>query len=260
MRVTMLGCGASTGVPSLGNGWGVCDPDEPRNRRKRCAIAVESGGRTILVDTPPEIREQMFDNGITDIDAVLFTHIHADHTHGIDDLRPLHWRREDRIPVYSDKQTFDDLFRRFDYMFEESPLSPPHFRAPLVAHEIEEERTYEIAGMKVDVRRQDHGSSGESLGFVFDDRFAYSTDVKYIPESELERLADLKLELWIVDCLREEGARAHAILTETLEWIERVKPKRAYLTHMNSQLDYATTLAKCPEGVEPGYDGLVVEI
>ncbi len=257
MRVTMLGCGASVGVPFLGNNWGACDPTNPRNRRRRCSIVVEKDGFVLLVDTSPDLREQLNDAGISRIDALLYTHAHADHTNGIDDLRPLYWFEKRTIPCYSDRTTLDALSRRFDYMFERVPESAPHHVPLLDAQEIGEGRV-SIGPFTIDVRRQDHGVSGESLGFVFDGRFGYSTDVAVLSDAEL---ADLRgLELWIVDCLRREKATAHSTLEQTLEWVTKAEPKRAVLTHMHASLDYAETLAACPPTVEPGYDGLVVEL
>ncbi|MEQ8397266.1 MBL fold metallo-hydrolase [Thalassobaculum sp.] len=259
IRLTMLGCGGSVGVPSLSGGWGLCDPNEPRNRRRRCSILVEKAGRRVLVDASPDLREQLLDADVQSIDAVLFTHIHADHTHGIDDLRPLYWSAGQRIPAYADPVTFADLRARFGYMFEAVPGSPPHHSPPLIHHPVDEGR-HEVAGVTVDVTRLDHGNSGASLGFVFDGRVAYSTDVHTLTEAQLDDLAAFELDTWIVDCLREEPTSAHSTLERTLGWIERVRPRRAYLTHMNARLDYRRTLAKCPPGVEPGYDGLVLEI
>ncbi len=259
MRVTVLGCGASVGVPSLSGGWGQCDPAEPRNRRRRCSILVEKAGRRLLVDASPDLREQLLDAGVDAIDAVMFTHIHADHTHGIDDLRPLYWSTRTRIPTYADETTFADLDRRFGYMFAAAPESPPHHAPPLEHRRFGEGR-HEIAGMTVDAFRQDHGNSGESLGLIFDGRFGYSTDVHTLTDRQLDRLADLRLDTWIVDCLRDEQTSAHASFDRAIAWIERVRPRQAYLTHMSSRLDYRRTLAMCPPGVEPGYDGLVLEI
>ncbi|WPZ33151.1 MBL fold metallo-hydrolase [Thalassobaculum sp. OXR-137] len=259
MKITMLGCGASVGVPSLSGGWGACDPAEPKNRRRRCSLLVEKAGRRVLVDASPDLREQLLDAQVDSIDALLFTHMHADHTHGMDDLRPLFWTTRERIPTYADAVTWGDLMARFGYMVEAAPSSPPHFVPPLARHDIDE-GVYEIAGMQVEVMRQDHGVSGESLGFIFDGKVAYSTDVAVLSEAQLDRLAGFGLDLWIVDCLREEESGAHASLAQATGWIARVAPKQAYLTHMNGRLDYAKTLAKCPPGVEPGYDGLVVEV
>ena len=259
MRVVVLGCGASVGVPSLSGGWGSCDPGEPRNRRRRSSILVEKAGRRILVDASPDLREQLLDADVRAIDAVLFTHTHADHTHGIDDLRPLYWSSRERIPAYADAATYADLHARFRYMFEASPGSPPH-HAPPLQHRPFGEGRHEVAGIEVEAYRQDHGNSGQSLGLIFDGRFAYSTDVHAMTDAQLDRLAALRLDTWIVDCLREEPTTAHATLELALAWIRRVAPRRAWLTHMGYQLDYRTTLAKCPPGVEPGYDGLVLEI
>lgn len=259
MRVTMLGCGSSVGVPSLSDGWGRCDPTEPRNRRRRCSILVEKADRRILVDASPDVREQLLDAQVRSIDAVLFTHIHADHTHGIDDLRPLYWSTRERITAYADAVTFADLSLRFGYLFEATPQSPPHHAPPLAHHPFGEGR-HTVAGVTVDAFRQDHGNSGDSLGLIFDERIAYSTDVHTLTDAQLDRLAELRLDTWIVDCLRDEPTSAHASFDQAMAWIDRVRPRRAYLTHMNAQLDYRTALAKCPPGVEPGYDGLVLEV
>jgi phosphoribosyl 1,2-cyclic phosphate phosphodiesterase len=260
MKVTLLGCGSSIGVPSLYSGWGSCDPDEPRNRRRRCSVLVEQDERVILVDASPDLREQLVDAQVERIDALLITHFHADHTHGLDDLRPIQWRMGAAIPTLTDAPTFKDLKHRFDYMFEKSANSPPHFKPPLAAQEIARNGTITVADMPVDVMLQSHGGSGESLGFIFDGRFAYSTDVHSFSDAQLDQLAGYDLDLWIVDCLRPEPSTSHADLNTTLAWVNRVQPSRAVMTHMNTQMDYQTVLARCPEGVEPGYDGMVVEL
>lgn len=257
MRITVLGCGSSVGVPVLGNMWGNCDPSDPKNRRRRCSILVEHQGFVLLVDASPDLREQLLDARVTRLDAVLFTHGHADHTHGLDDLRPLSWQTGGPIDVYADRETLDEMIGRFDYLFHKAPKSPPYFRPPLVAHEISLE-PFELGGIRIQPIRQDHGVSGESLGFIFNDRFAYSTDVAYMNDEELARLSGI--ELWIVDCLRENESKAHSHLPRTLSWIDTVAPDRAYLTHMTNEFDYAKTLAKLPGGIEPAYDGLVLEL
>lgn len=257
MRVTMLGCGASVGVPTLGNNWGNCDPNEPRNRRRRASILVENQGQSVLVDISPDIRAQLLDANVSRLDAILLTHSHADHIHGIDDLRPLYWINRERINVHADADTLRVVMERFGYMFEKSEDSPPYFTPALQARELGE-GPLDLAGMTIAHYRQDHGVSGESLGFIFDGRFAYSTDVAVMQEADFARLEGI--DLWIVDCLRQEPSQAHANFETTLSWIERVRPKRAVFTHMNASLDYQTTLDNCPAGVEPGYDGLVIEI
>ena len=229
MRVTMLGCGSSIGVPSLYSGWGACDPREPRNRRRRCSVLVETDKETVLVDASPDLREQLVDAEVGGLDALLIPHAHADHTHGLDDLRPIQWRMQRPIDVYADAPTLADLFERFDYLFNKSDRSPSHFRPPLIAHEIDRTASLSVGSMNIDVMVQDHGGSGESLGFVFDGRFAYSTDVHTLSDDQLDQLAAYNLEYWIVDCLRLEPSTAHANLETTLRWIERVQPKRAAL-------------------------------
>lgn len=257
MKVTVLGCGSSVGVPLLGNEWGRCDPNNPKNRRRRCSILVEKDGFVLLVDASPDLREQLLDADVKRIDAVLFTHGHADHTHGLDDLRPMFWRMERPIDVYGDRPTLAMLESRFNYMFRKETTSPPYFQVPLVAHEIGLDR-FDLGGLSIKPVLQDHGVSGVSLGFTFDDRFAYSTDVATMSADELAALKGIKL--WIVDCLREREALAHSNIARSLSWIEVVRPERAYFTHMTSDLDYAETLAKLPDAVEPAYDGLVLNI
>lgn len=257
MRITVLGCGSSVGVPVIGNKWGRCDPTNRKNRRRRCSILVEHDGFVLLVDASPDLREQLLDANITRLDAVLFTHGHADHTHGLDDLRPMYWELGGVLDVYGDHETLSEITSRFDYLFNKAPKSPPYFRPPLVAHELSLE-PFQLGGLRIQPVRQNHGVSGESLGFIFNERFAYSTDVAFMSDDELTRLAGL--DLWIVDCLREGESKAHSHLPRTLSWIEKTRPAQSYLTHMTNDLDYAETLAKLPDGVEPAYDGLMIDL
>ena len=257
MRITVLGCGSSIGVPSIGNNWGKCDPNNPKNRRRRCSILVESDSSVILVDTSPDLREQLLDANVQKIDGVLFTHGHADHTHGLDDLRPMFWRMKEQIPVYADQETLSMLEYRFDYMFKKAESSPPYFRVPLAASRIDGD-TITIGDIEIEPYLQDHGVSGNSLGFIFNQRFAYSTDVA---EMESETLNQLKgLDVWIVDCLRESKSLAHSDIDKTLAWIKEVKPTKAFLTHMTSDIDYEQISRKLPSNVEPAYDGLIIDI
>ena len=257
MKITVLGCGSSIGVPSIGNNWGKCDPNNTRNRRRRCSILVENNGCVILVDTSPDLREQLLDANVQKIDGVLFTHGHADHTHGLDDLRPMFWRMDEQIKIYADQQTLSMLEYRFDYMFKKADSSPPYFRVPLVANVIED-KPISIGGIEVQPYIQDHGVSGSSLGFIFNKRFAYSTDVAEMGVDTLHQLRGL--DLWIVDCLRESRSLAHSDIDKTLAWIDEIKPKNAFLTHMTSDIDYERISEKLPNNVEPAYDGLVINI
>ncbi|HZH26982.1 MAG TPA: MBL fold metallo-hydrolase [Azospirillaceae bacterium] len=253
MRVTILGCGGSGGVPLIGNDWGDCDPANPRNRRRRCSILVEAAGQVVLVDTPPDLREQLLDANVRHLDAVLYTHSHADHVHGIDDLRAVNWLVGRPMDVYADRETLDDLQSRFDYCFSK-PKGTFFARPALTAHEIT--GPFDINGLEVFPFIQDHGYT-RSLGFRFG-RFAYSTDVVHLDEAAFAALEGV--EVWIVDSTRRTPHPVHAHLEATLGWIERVRPRRAYLTHMNQTMDYDTLMRELPAGVEPAYDGLVIEV
>tara|TARA_B100001123_G_C15286104_1_gene1015687 strand:- start:562 stop:1341 length:780 start_codon:yes stop_codon:yes gene_type:complete len=257
IRITILGCGSSVGVPSLGNNWGKCDPKNPKNRRRRCSILIEVDKFVLLVDTSPDLREQLLDADVQRIDAVLFTHGHADHTHGLDDLRPMFWRMREPINVFGDESTLRLLESRFDYMFKKAPESPPYFQVPLIANRISESE-FKLGELIIQPIPQDHGVSGSSLGFLFDSRVAYSTDVAYMKSKDLARLKGI--DVWIVDCLRSGKSMAHSHISRTLEWIEVVKPKRSFFTHMTNDLDYDQLVRILPGGVEPAYDGLVIEL
>lgn len=250
MKVTILGCGTSGGVPRIGNVWGRCDPQNPRNRRRRVSILVESGPTKILVDTSPDLREQCLDADIRHLDAVLYTHDHADHTHGIDDLRGIMHCMGKRLDVYANAATLDVLKSRFDYVFE----SQSGYPAIADAHEIT--GPFSVGEIDITPFEQVHGDI-TSLGFRFGP-IAYSTDLNELPEAARETLRGV--DLWIVDALRYDPHPTHPHLDLTLEWIADIKPKRALLTHMTWDMDYEELRQRLPEGVEPAYDGLVVEI
>jgi phosphoribosyl 1,2-cyclic phosphate phosphodiesterase len=254
MRVTILGCGGSGGVPLVGDYWGACDPADPRNRRLRVSALVEDEGVAILLDTSPDLRQQALAVGIRRLDAVLFTHTHADHVHGIDDLRPVNRLMGKPIDVFGSPETLRDIETRFEYVFK--PVDPAHgfYKPQLVPHEVT--GPFKIAHLAVVPFEQDHGFS-KTTGYRIGD-MAYSTDVVELPESAFEALKDL--ELWIVDCLRYEPHETHAHLDKALAWIARAKPKRAVLTHMNHSVDYADLTAKLPRSVEAAYDGMVIEL
>ncbi len=262
LKVTILGCGTSGGVPRIGNVWGACDPANPRNRRRRCALLVQrhgpKGATSVLVDTPPDLREELLDANVGLLDGVLYTHDHADHTHGIDDLRVVVYNGNHRLPVYSDAETLRVLCRRFDYCFETPAGS--EYPAILLAREIAPGETVPIEGpggvVDATAFRQIHGR-GRSLGFRFGG-LAYSPDVSDFPEESIELLRGL--DIWIIDALRYSFHLSHFSVGQALEWIERVKPKRAILTHMHIDLDYATLARELPEGVEPAYDGMVLDV
>jgi len=258
VKITILGCGSSMGVPfiagtSPNNGtWGECDPAEPRNRRLRSSILVEEGPTRLLVDTSPDLRQQLLAAGVNTVTAVLYTHAHADHLHGIDDIRGMNLILGAPIDAYGDAATLATIRERFGYVFE--PLKGDYFYKPtLVPREID--GPFEVGGIRIQPFQQDHGFS-KSLGFRFG-RIAYSTDVVNLDETAFEILAGV--DLWIVDAFRLVPHVTHTHLAKTLGWIERVKPGRAVLTHMSDALDYNKLKAMVPAHVEPAYDGMVLE-
>lgn len=254
MKITVLGCGVSTGVPAIGPDWGRCNPADPRNRRRRSSILVECRGSTVLIDTSPDLREQLIDAAISRIDAVLYTHPHADHLHGIDDLRTINRLMAQPIPIYSDERTLAEIGARFGYVLKPAAADEFYYRPVLAPHAIS--GPFAAAGVPVVPFAQSHGFS-TTLGFRIGG-FAYSTDVVELDETAFAALAGVKV--WIVDCLRREAHPTHSHLAKTLAWIERVKPRRALLTHMDQSLDYAELAAELPAGVEPGQDRLVIEM
>lgn len=262
MKVTILGSGGSGGVPLPGGppggepsgNWGNADPNNPKNRRMRVSVLIETAGKTLLIDTSPDFRQQALRFGITHLDAVLFTHAHADHTHGLDDLRALSYVRKAPIPAYMSEDTRSLLTLRFDYAFSSS--HPQERLYPAIMEDKTFGGSFEAAGIPVTAFPQDHGNV-TSWGFRIGG-FGYSTDVVSLDEAAFEALSGI--ELWIVDCLREEPHPTHSHFAQTLQWIERVRPKRAALTHLNHSVDYDTLAAKCPPGVEPAYDGLAFEL
>lgn len=250
MKVTVLGCGASSGVPWIGNHWGDCDPNEARNRRTRASIIVESATTRILVDTSPDLRRQLLDNDIADFDAVIYTHAHADHAHGIDDVRVLFRIHHKMYPVYASAQTFGMLKHNFSYAFEATgALYQPFYEYNPI------DGPFRIGDIDITPFDQDHGDI-TTTGFRFGP-IAYSTDLVGI--SEAGRLALDGVDTWIVQALRPTPHPTHAHLDLALSWIEQIKPRRAVLTHMTVFMDYATLKRDLPDGVEPAYDGMVIE-
>jgi phosphoribosyl 1,2-cyclic phosphate phosphodiesterase len=261
LKFTILGCGFSGGVPRPGFGWGACNPENPRNRRRRCSLLVErqgpGGGRTrVLVDTSPDLREQLLDADVHHLDGVLFTHEHADHTHGIDDLRALFIRHKRRIDVYFDDSTARMMHARFGYCFKTPPGS--NYPPILNEHRLAPAQPITIAGEGGPVTAVpfllDHGGV-PALGVRFG-TLAYSPDIKDVPPESLRYLEGL--DVWILDALFYRQHYSHFSVADALSWIERVQPKRGILTHMHSDLDYDTLRAVLPPNVEPAYDGLTI--
>jgi phosphoribosyl 1,2-cyclic phosphate phosphodiesterase len=255
VRVTILGCGTSGGVPRVGgeggNGeWGAANPADPRNHRRRCSILVQDRGKTILIDTSPDLRAQLLDARIERIDAVLWTHEHADQVHGIDDVRP-YMLRQGPIEAWSDARTYKILLQRFGYCF----AAEDGFYNPIYRHQCIE-GPFVAAGFAVQPFVQDHGIA-TSLGFRFGP-FAYANDCVTLSEAALETMAGV--EVLVVDAMRYRPHPTHAHLDRALEWIDRIGPGRAFLTNLHVDMDYAELDRLTPSHVQPCHDGLVIEV
>ena len=262
--LTLLGTGSSGGVPRVGNAWGDCDPAEPRNRRRRCAALVErirpDGARTtVLIDAGADLREQLLGAEVSDLDAVLLTHPHADHVFGLDDLRQLVMQLRRGIDVHMDRNTSETVMRSFGYAFRRAPGSsyPPF----CTERRVRPPEPVVVDGPGGELRLEpivaEHGDI-HALGFRVGG-VAYLPDAKRVTDApSLERLEGL--DALVIDALRRRPHPSHMHLDETLAFVERFRPARAVLTDMHSDLDYRTLLAELPEGVEPGFDGLRIEL
>ena len=262
IRCTLLGTGSSGGVPRVGGDWGACDPDEPKNRRRRCCVLIEKQddeGRltSVLIDTSPDLREQLLDAGIRDLDAIVYTHEHADQVHGIDDVRPLVIQRGAALPVFMNAATREILTRRFDYCFEGRGGYPPILD---IQPDIEPGQLFSISGAGGEVPLlpfdMEHGRI-RCLGFRIGN-FAYCNDVSGLPDEAMAALRSL--DTLVIDALRYRDHPTHANVSRALGWIAELRPRRAVLTNMHVDLDYATLKRELPPGVEPGFDGMVLDI
>ena len=263
-RFTILGCGSSPGVPRITGDWGACDPSNPKNRRTRAAMLVEQfaddGAMTsIVIDTGPDFRSQMIAVDARDLHAVVLTHAHADHLHGIDDVRSFVYKNQHRMPVWGDPITMQRVLEGFGYCFEtpEGSSYPPICRSKLIS---DLDAVFEVEGLGGSVPFlplwQQHGET-HSLGFRIGD-IAYCTDVSDFPEASVAKLADL--DILIIDALQYKHHPSHLSLEQALDWIEKIAPKRAILTHMHIPLDYETVSRETPDYVEPAYDGMRFEV
>ncbi|KQS04851.1 MBL fold metallo-hydrolase [Sphingomonas sp. Leaf357] len=250
MKVRILGSGTSSGVPRIGNDWGVCDPTNPRNRRTRASILVESATTRILVDTSPDMREQLLAADVSDVDAVIWTHDHADHCHGIDDLRQVYHAKGVPVRGLARAETLDHLTARFAYAFSGRTGYPPTVAGEVLPDELQ------IGDIRLSVVDQPHGNihsaglrfacAGKSIG--------YATDFNILTDDMRALYQDL--DIWIVDALRRSPHPSHPELSAVLDWIRELRPGRSALIHMDHSMDYAALVAELPDGVEPGYDGL----
>jgi phosphoribosyl 1,2-cyclic phosphate phosphodiesterase len=272
LRVTVLGCGGSAGVPQIGGpdgrgDWGACDPAEPRNRRSRSSIILEpapggQGGR-LLVDTGPDLRAQLLACAVPRVDAILFTHAHADHLVGLDEVRILNRILGAPMPVALFAQTLEEIARRFDYVMQprddrwDRPGRPPVFARPVLdIRTVSPEAPFDLAGHHIVAFEQDHGFS-RTLGFRCGD-FAYCTDVATLDPTAMAILAGV--DTWLVGCFQRASHRTHANVDQVIAWVEQIRPRRTILTHMGFDLDHGWLRAHLPAGIEPAHDGMAIEV
>ncbi|MEE2760066.1 MAG: MBL fold metallo-hydrolase [Pseudomonadota bacterium] len=257
MRVTVLGCGHSGGTPLIGSGWGLCDPENPKNRRLRPSILVEEGESRVLVDTSPDLRQQLLDANVDRINAVLYTHAHADHLHGIDDLRAINRIMKADIPAYGDAATWRTIRERFPYIL--TPLSNGsdfYYKPQLTPHTIAPGDTFNIGPITIHAFDQDHEVM-RTLGYRFG-KFAYSTDVVRMPEESLAVLEGVAV--WMVGTLMAKPHPTHAHVDQALEWSEKLSINHTILTHLSHRADFNALQAMTEDNVEPAYDGMIIDI
>ena len=256
LKITILGCGSSFGVPLFHNIWGKCDPKEPKNRRTRPSILVQKNNKNLLIDTSPDLKQQFLSNKIDNIDAVFYTHEHADHTHGINELRSINLIHGKIIPCYGNEQTMEKITKSFNYLFENTEKS---YYPAILSKNLYSSKEFEIFGINIKLISQNHGDI-DSIGFIFDDKVAYNLDVKYFYDKEFFKKIE-NIDHWIVGCLRIDSHISHASLSEVKEWLDIVKPKKAYLSHMTAHLDYKDTINYLDNSnYMPSYDGQILEL
>ena len=252
IEVTILGCGSSLGIPVVGCGCQVCSSSDQRNRRSRSSALIKHGSDVILIDASPDLRTQMMNNNIEWVSHVLFSHAHADHCHGIDDLRSSRFARNEHIPVYGEENTISQIQHKFGYMFREMI-----YGYPLIAHTIEYHQQFTVGSIPVTAYPQNHGKV-DSTGFMLWNSIAYSTDVKMLPDKSLSLLKHSNPDIIILGCLGWEEHGGHAHVHQCLAWIEEINPKLAVLTHLGHTIDYQDIQSKLPSNVVAAFDGMCI--
>ena len=255
-EINILGCGSSFGVPLSHDIWGNCDKSNPKNQRTRPSILLKKAGKSILIDTSPDLRKQLIDNKIDNVDSVIYTHSHADHIHGINDLRTISLINKKKIPIYADEITLDTLKNSFSYLFTKSET---HGYEPILIKKKIDNQFIEIDGFEIQIVKQNHGNI-DSYGFIFDNKVAYNLDVKYFYDDEyIQKIRGI--DCWIVGCLRYDDHPSHASYEQVMSWASKVKAKITFLSHMTAHIDYNTEYDKLQnKNIFPAYDGLKIVI
>ncbi len=250
IELNVLGCGSSFGSPLSHNIWGNCDKSNSKNYRTRPSIILKKAGKSLLIDTSPDLRKQLIDNKIDKVDSVIYTHSHADHTHGINDLRTISLINRKKIPVYADKITLETLQKSFSYLFTKSST---HGYEPILKGNVFIGNCVEIEGFKIDIIRQNHGNI-DSYGFIFDKKIAYNLDIKFFyDENYLDKINGI--QCWFLGCLRYDEHPSHASYAEVIEWAKKVNANQTYLSHMTANIDYETEYKKLSNNyIYPAYD------
>lgn len=255
VKITILGCGGAGGVPSISEGWGQCAPGNPRNARKRSSVIVQDGQTTVLVDCSPDLRIQLLESSISRLDGVLFTHAHADHIHGLDELREINRVMRVPLPIWAGAETLRILETRFGYAFEGIKPGEHYFRPWLTPTVIDDATEFMVRTLKVRAFPLDHGYS-MTTGFRLGDRVAYTTDALNLTDDAKQQIRGVNL--WVVGAFTDGPHPTHAHLEKVLGWIDELKPRRAVITHMGPKLDFDAVNSRCPVGVTAAYDGMVV--
>ena len=254
MKITLLGTGTSVGIPSLGQlGWGKCNPQNPKNKRQRCAVLIQSNNTNVLIDAGPDIKNQLISHKLPSLDAIIITHEHADHISGLDELRPFYFPKQEKINIYTIERTATFLLNRFNYLFNKDEKSQSYFKPPMKLNILNYYDEINFNDINIKTIKQHHGAI-DTIGIIINDKFAYCTDVVDFPNDSFNHLKNL--DTLIITGLRFKPHIAHAHFDLTFSWINELKPKKAYLTHLSPDSDHDHVLSLCPDNVEPAYDNM----
>ncbi len=258
MKITLLGTGTSVGIPSLGMlGWGKCDSSNPKNKRQRCSILIQSDKTNILVDAGPDIKNQLINFDLKELNGVILTHEHADHISGLDELRPFYFPKQEKINIFTIERTANFIRTRYNYLFEKDEKSQSYFKPPMRLETVKYYDEIIINDIKIKTIKQHHGSI-DTIGLIINNKFGYCTDVVDFPEKSFNQLKNL--EVLVITGLRETPHLAHAHFDLTFKWLESLTPKFAYLTHLSPDSDHEYVKSICPLNVEPAYDNLSITL